>query len=166
MIKKIIFSITLQSLGSRFLESRAEISRLWKILVWIQSWSEKIESDPVLICNIFENHQSDPVQSISIRFRLSSWIRFSKCWNAWCVVLIRYLFKLWCHHYGRNETSSGPYWSCEIMNDLLHTITPDAAPYGGIVGCFRFSRYLFMIEFSLLNLGPFSQKLSLVNRLY
>jgi len=45
--------------------------------------------------------------------RLSSWIRLSKCWNAWCVVLISYLLKPWCHHYGCNDTSSGPYWSCE-----------------------------------------------------
>jgi len=54
--------------------------------------------------------------------RLSSCIRFSKCWNAWCVVLISYLFKLRCSHYGCNDTSSGPYWTYENMNDLLHAL--------------------------------------------
>ena len=62
------------------------------------------------------------IHSIWISFRdilgFSSWIRLSKYWNAWCVVLISYLFKLRCCHYGCNDTSSGPYWSCEIMNDL------------------------------------------------
>jgi len=37
----------------------AEMSRLWNFLVRVQSWSDKIESDPVLIRKIFENHQSD-----------------------------------------------------------------------------------------------------------
>jgi len=39
----------------------AEMGGLWKFSVWVQSWSEEIESDPVLICKIFENHQSNPV---------------------------------------------------------------------------------------------------------
>ena len=39
----------------------AEMSRLWSFSVRVQSWSPKVESDPVLICKIFENHQSDPV---------------------------------------------------------------------------------------------------------
>jgi len=40
-------------------QTRAE--RLWKFSVQVQSWSDKIDSDPVLIRKIFENHQSDPV---------------------------------------------------------------------------------------------------------
>jgi len=38
-----------------------EMSGLWNFSVRVQSWSDKIESDPVLIHKIFENHQSDPV---------------------------------------------------------------------------------------------------------
>jgi len=38
-----------------------EMSGLWNFSVRVQSWSDKIESDPVLIRKIFENHQSDPV---------------------------------------------------------------------------------------------------------
>ena len=49
--------------------------------------------------------------------RLPSWIRLSKCWNAWCVVLISHLFKLRCHHYGCNDTSSGLI----LWNDELST---------------------------------------------
>ena len=37
------------------------MSGLWNFSVRVQSWSDKIESDPVLIRKIFENHQSDPV---------------------------------------------------------------------------------------------------------
>ena len=37
------------------------MSGLWNFSVRVQSWSDKIESDPVLIHKIFENHQSDPV---------------------------------------------------------------------------------------------------------
>ena len=32
-----------------------------KFLIGVQSWYDKIESNPVLIRKIFENHQSDPV---------------------------------------------------------------------------------------------------------
>jgi len=39
----------------------AEMSGLWNFSVRVQSWSNTIESDPVLIRKIFENHQSDPV---------------------------------------------------------------------------------------------------------
>ena len=39
----------------------AEMSGLWNFSVRVQSWSAKIESDPVLIREMFENHQSDPV---------------------------------------------------------------------------------------------------------
>ena len=38
-----------------------EMSGQWNFSVRVQSWSDKIESDPVLICKIFENHQSYPV---------------------------------------------------------------------------------------------------------
>ena len=38
-----------------------EISGLWNFSVRVQSWSDKIESNPVLIRKIFESHQSDPV---------------------------------------------------------------------------------------------------------
>ena len=38
-----------------------EMRRLWNFSVRVQSWSAKVESDPVLIRKIFENHQSDPV---------------------------------------------------------------------------------------------------------
>ena len=36
------------------------MSGLWNFSVQVQSWPDKIESDPILIRNIFENHQSDP----------------------------------------------------------------------------------------------------------
>jgi len=54
----------------------SEISGLWNFLVRVQSWSDKIESDPVLIRKIFENHQSDPVlirQCKIIHFSFASW---------------------------------------------------------------------------------------------
>ena len=54
----------------------AEMSGLWNISVWVQSWSDKIESDPVLISKIFENHQSDPVpirQCKIMCFYFASW---------------------------------------------------------------------------------------------
>ena len=35
--------------------------RTVKFSVQVQSWSDKIESDPVMISRIFENPQSDPV---------------------------------------------------------------------------------------------------------
>ena len=41
--------------------SLAEMSGLWNFSVRVQSWSDKIESDPVLIHKIFENLKSDPV---------------------------------------------------------------------------------------------------------
>ena len=41
--------------------STPEMSRLWNFSVRVQSWSDEIESDPVLIHKIIENHQSDPV---------------------------------------------------------------------------------------------------------
>ena len=34
---------------------------LWNFSVWVRSWSDEIESDPVLIRKFFENHESDPV---------------------------------------------------------------------------------------------------------
>ena len=39
----------------------SEMSGLWNFSVRVQSWTDKIESDPVLIRKIFENRQSDPV---------------------------------------------------------------------------------------------------------
>jgi len=48
------------------------MSELWNFLVRVQSWSDKIESDPVLIRKIFENHQSDPVLKI-MYIRFASW---------------------------------------------------------------------------------------------
>jgi len=53
-----------------------EMSGLWNFSVWVQSWSDKIESDPVLIRKILENHQSDPVlirQCKTINFSFASW---------------------------------------------------------------------------------------------
>ena len=53
-----------------------EMSRLWNFSVRDQSWSDKIESDPVLIRRIFENHQSDPVlicQCKIMYFYFASW---------------------------------------------------------------------------------------------
>ena len=38
-----------------------EMSGLWNFSDRVQSWSNKIESDPVLTHKIFENHQYDPV---------------------------------------------------------------------------------------------------------
>ena len=38
-----------------------EMSGLWNFSIRVQSRSDKIETDPVLVCQIFENHQSDPV---------------------------------------------------------------------------------------------------------
>ena len=49
---------------------------LWNLSVRVQSWSDKIESDPVLIRKIFENHQSDPVlirPCKIINFYFASW---------------------------------------------------------------------------------------------
>jgi len=34
---------------------------IWNFSVWVQSWSDKIESNPVLIRKIFANYQSDTV---------------------------------------------------------------------------------------------------------
>ena len=52
----------------------SEMSGLWNFSV--QSWSNKIKSDPVLIRKIFENHQSDPVlirQCKIMYFYFASW---------------------------------------------------------------------------------------------
>jgi len=38
-----------------------EMSGLWNFSVRVQSWSDKMESDPVLIRKTFKNHQSNPV---------------------------------------------------------------------------------------------------------
>ena len=54
----------------------AELSGLWNFSVRVQSWSYKIESDPVLIHKMFENRQSDPVlirQCKIIYFYFASW---------------------------------------------------------------------------------------------
>jgi len=54
----------------------AEMSGLWNFSVRVQSWTDKIESDPVLLHQIFENHQSDPVlirQCKIIYFYFASW---------------------------------------------------------------------------------------------
>jgi len=54
----------------------SEMSGLWKFSVRVQSWSDKISSDPVLIRNFFENRQSDPVlirQCKSIYVYFASW---------------------------------------------------------------------------------------------
>ena len=55
---------------------RPEMSGLWNFSVRVQSWSDKIKSDPVLICKIFENHPSDPVlirQGKIMYFYFASW---------------------------------------------------------------------------------------------
>jgi len=44
----------------KFATCPAEMSGLWIFLVRVQSWSDEIESDPVLIHKVFENHRSDP----------------------------------------------------------------------------------------------------------
>ena len=52
------------------------MSGLWNFSVRVLSWSDKIESDPILIHKIFENHQSDPVvirQCKIINFSFASW---------------------------------------------------------------------------------------------
>jgi len=52
------------------------MSGLWNFSVRVQSWSDKIESDPVLIREILENHQSDPVlihQCKIMHFYFASW---------------------------------------------------------------------------------------------
>ena len=54
----------------------AEMSGLWNFSVQVQSWSHKIESNPILIRKIFENHQSDPVlihQGKIVYFYFASW---------------------------------------------------------------------------------------------
>jgi len=54
----------------------AEMSGLWNFPVRVQSWSDKIESDPVVIRKIFQNHQSDPVlirQCKIMYFYFASW---------------------------------------------------------------------------------------------
>jgi len=53
-----------------------EMTGLWNFSVRVQSWSDKIESDPVLVCKIFENHPSDPVlirQCKIMYFYFASW---------------------------------------------------------------------------------------------
>ena len=55
----------------------AEMSGLWNFSVRVQSWSDKIESDPVLIRKIFENHLSDPVLSDFVKMTLT---RVSSYW--------------------------------------------------------------------------------------
>ena len=58
--------------------SSPEMSGLWNFSVRVQSWSDNIESDPVLIRKIFENHQSDPVQICQCKimyFYFASWGR-------------------------------------------------------------------------------------------
>jgi len=52
------------------------MSGLWNFSVRVQSWSDKIESHPVLIRKIFENYQSDAVlirQCKIMHFYFSSW---------------------------------------------------------------------------------------------
>ena len=59
---------------------KAEMSGLWNFSVRVQSWSDKIESDQVLIRKIFENHQSDPVlmrQCKIMYFYFASWGKIS-----------------------------------------------------------------------------------------
>jgi len=54
----------------------AEMSGLRNFSVQVQSCSDEIESDPVLIRKIFENHQSDPVlirQCKITYFYFASW---------------------------------------------------------------------------------------------
>jgi len=54
----------------------SEMSGVWNFSVRVQSWSDKIKSDPVLIRKIFENHQSDPVlirQCQIMYFYFASW---------------------------------------------------------------------------------------------
>jgi len=56
------------------------MSGLWKFSVRVQSWSDKIESNPILICKIFENHQFDPVlicQCKIVYFYFASWGKIS-----------------------------------------------------------------------------------------
>jgi len=40
---------------------QSEMSGQWNFSVRLQSWSDKIESEPILIRKISENHQLDPV---------------------------------------------------------------------------------------------------------
>jgi len=52
------------------------MSGLWNFSVRVQSCSDKIKSDPVLIRKIFENHQFDPVllrQYKIMYFCFASW---------------------------------------------------------------------------------------------
>ena len=57
-------------------QQASEMSGLWNVSLRVQSWSDKIESDPVLIGKIFNNQQSDPVlirQCKFIHFSFASW---------------------------------------------------------------------------------------------
>jgi len=76
----------------------AEMSGLWNFSVRVQSWSNKIESDPALIRKVFENHQSDPVliRPCKItRFYFASWGKS-----------ILELFYLYPHMIGWGQNSS------------------------------------------------------------
>jgi len=64
------------SLYGEFAYCVTEMSGLWNFSVRVQSCSNKIESDPVLIRKIYENHESDPVlirQGQIMYFYFASW---------------------------------------------------------------------------------------------
>jgi len=72
-----------------------EMRGLWNFSVRVQSWSNKTESDPVLICTIFENHQSDPVlirHCKIIYFDFVSWDRTTRA----ILPLAKYLQQCFC----------------------------------------------------------------------
>jgi len=54
-------------LGIPSIAQAPEMSGLWNFSVRVQSWSDKIQSDPVLIRKIFENHQSDLSWSANVK---------------------------------------------------------------------------------------------------
>jgi len=51
----------------------SEMSGLWSFSRWVQSWSDEIESHPVLFWKIFENHQSDPASNANSCVFFASW---------------------------------------------------------------------------------------------
>jgi len=68
----------------------AEMSGLWNFSVRVQSWSDKIESDPVLIRKIFENLQSDTVLIRQCKIRYFYFVSWGKRTTGAILPLLKY----------------------------------------------------------------------------
>ena len=65
-------------MGALLQAGAAEMSGLRNFSVRVQSWSDEIESDPVLIRKIFENNQSDPVLIRQCKIMYFDFVSWSK----------------------------------------------------------------------------------------